>query len=156
MRRRSRLLRFAKWGGVAVCVVLLLAIIASFFVTVEFTFEDGTSDCQLSLGCIYYRDGSLNASMVWPAGWFVHRTTDLTQTMILPSWRIPYYFAVPLWIVLMFAGVGTGLLFRLARRPIPGHCPCGYDLTGNVSGTCPECGRAAPSDQEHARGDRTP
>jgi hypothetical protein len=28
------------------------------------------------------------------------------------------------------------------RRPIrPGFClSCGYDLTGNVSGTCPECG----------------
>jgi hypothetical protein len=26
------------------------------------------------------------------------------------------------------------------RRP-PGTCRCGYDLTGNVSGTCPECGR---------------
>ncbi len=26
------------------------------------------------------------------------------------------------------------------RRLLPGHCPCGYDLTGNVSGTCPECG----------------
>ena len=27
------------------------------------------------------------------------------------------------------------------RRVLPGHCPCGYDLTGNVSGTCSECGR---------------
>jgi hypothetical protein len=28
------------------------------------------------------------------------------------------------------------------RRPRPGCCQgCGYDLTGNVSGRCPECGR---------------
>ncbi len=28
------------------------------------------------------------------------------------------------------------------QRPVPsGHCrECGYDLTGNVSGVCPECG----------------
>jgi hypothetical protein len=38
---------------------------------------------------------------------------------------------------------------RTARLRRPGHCPrCGYDLTGNVSGMCPECGtrgRANPS-----------
>jgi hypothetical protein len=29
-----------------------------------------------------------------------------------------------------------------------GLCPsCGYDLTGNLSGTCPECGSAAPTTQ---------
>jgi hypothetical protein len=26
------------------------------------------------------------------------------------------------------------------RRPAPGKCRCGYDLTGNTSGRCPECG----------------
>ena len=32
--------------------------------------------------------------------------------------------------------------FHPNRRRIPqGHCPrCGYNLTGNVSGICPECG----------------
>jgi hypothetical protein len=32
--------------------------------------------------------------------------------------------------------------FRGIVRRDRGLCPaCGYDLTGNVSGTCPECGR---------------
>ena len=35
----------------------------------------------------------------------------------------------------------VGLYLR--RRPPAGGCrACGYDLTGNVSGTCPECGAA--------------
>jgi len=34
-----------------------------------------------------------------------------------------------------------GIPFALRRRPKPGRCrKCGYDLTGNVSGVCPECG----------------
>ncbi len=49
--------------------------------------------------------------------------------------------SVPIWVPLLVIGITTILAFRLDRRPIPGHCPCGYDLTGNVSGTCPECGR---------------
>jgi hypothetical protein len=33
---------------------------------------------------------------------------------------------------------------RVARRRAAGEClRCGYDLTGNVSGTCPECGTPA-------------
>ncbi len=33
----------------------------------------------------------------------------------------------------------------------PGHCQrCGYDLTGNVSGICPECGTPIPEPLEDA------
>lgn len=41
----------------------------------------------------------------------------------------------------------TGTLARRVRslRPDAGLCPaCGYNLTGNASGTCPECGSPAP------------
>lgn len=36
----------------------------------------------------------------------------------------------------------VGLVVHLLRnrRPQPGQCECGYDLTGDVSGRCPECG----------------
>ncbi len=37
------------------------------------------------------------------------------------------------------------LLWLRRRRFPPGHCQrCGYDLTGNVSGRCPECGAPVP------------
>jgi hypothetical protein len=37
---------------------------------------------------------------------------------------------------------------RKHRRSKKGHCRiCGYDLTGNQSGTCPECGACEPSAQ---------
>lgn len=45
----------------------------------------------------------------------------------------------------VFAGACLGTLLTLLskrrhRSLDPPRCPCGYDLTGNVSGVCPECG----------------
>ncbi|MCP4251307.1 MAG: hypothetical protein GY778_30090 [bacterium] len=38
-------------------------------------------------------------------------------------------------------GVLVAVLVATRRKPRPGRCDqCGYDLTGNVSGRCPECG----------------
>lgn len=37
-------------------------------------------------------------------------------------------------------GCGIGFLWYRKPSPRPGHCSCGYNLTGNLSGTCPECG----------------
>ena len=37
--------------------------------------------------------------------------------------------------------IPTAILWYRDRRPPKGHCrKCGYDLTGNVSGVCSECG----------------
>lgn len=51
---------------------------------------------------------------------------------------------VPLWpAVLLLLLLGAALRYR-GTRPAPGHCRrCDYDLTGNTSGRCPECGAAA-------------
>jgi len=52
---------------------------------------------------------------------------------------------VPIWLLaVVMAGVWVGQLrvvMSRGRRTKPGCCTtCGYDLTGNVSGVCPECG----------------
>jgi hypothetical protein len=54
------------------------------------------------------------------------------------------WVTIPLWIPLVLLAGPTAYLWRTDRRRIPaGHCQtCGYNLTGNVSGRCPECGEA--------------
>jgi hypothetical protein len=48
---------------------------------------------------------------------------------------------LPLWIPFLLIGLPTGWLWWRDRRRVPaGCCACGYDLTGNISGRCPECG----------------
>ena len=51
-------------------------------------------------------------------------------------------YSVPLWMPLLLVAAPTILLWRHDRRRIPLHCcqGCGYDLTGNTSGRCSECG----------------
>jgi hypothetical protein len=51
---------------------------------------------------------------------------------------LPFYLAPTLAIIWIWAAVRR----RRRRKAIEsGRCPsCGYDLAGNVSGVCPECG----------------
>ncbi len=52
-----------------------------------------------------------------------------------------YRCEIPLgWTSVIALHVAT-LLWRKARTTLPGHCwNCGYNLTRNTSGVCPECG----------------
>ena len=44
----------------------------------------------------------------------------------------------------LYPAVTFLLWFRRRRRPLPGQCAkCSYNLTGNTSGVCPECGTPA-------------
>ena len=59
------------------------------------------------------------------------------ETSKLPSWN---GIAVPLWIPALLIAIPTGVFWWRDRRYPPCHCKaCGYNLTGNISGVCPEC-----------------
>jgi predicted RNA-binding Zn-ribbon protein involved in translation (DUF1610 family) len=58
---------------------------------------------------------------------------------------VPFTTVVPLWSFALLFMIGAGIwplvALRRVRRRRKGRCSqCGYDLTGNVSGRCPECG----------------
>jgi len=62
-----------------------------------------------------------------------------------PSFANPIYeFVTPFWLLTLILAVlpAIWLLKWNKRRKLgPNACPaCGYDLTGNESGKCPECG----------------
>ena len=50
------------------------------------------------------------------------------------------WWMLPLCALFVAALLATRAIWWFAPKFPPGHCPCGYDLTGNVSGTFPECG----------------
>ncbi len=55
--------------------------------------------------------------------------------------HLNWVVSIPLWLLLAIAAIPTAFLWQLDHRVPPGYCKkCGYDLTGNVSGICPECG----------------
>jgi hypothetical protein len=65
-----------------------------------------------------------------------------------PAPMIGITVAIGLFIAMLHAvGRRASLKLRFTRRPV--CLSCGYDLTGNLSGRCPECGRAVdgPSPQ---------
>ena len=78
------------------------------------------------------------SQLVYPFGWraFAGRLGFAVDDndLYLPDWLFCVLFLVmpALWL----------RLWRRDRRLDDGRCgKCGYDLTGNVSGVCPECGK---------------
>lgn len=73
-------------------------------------------------------------------GWRLGRNT--TDTEMLRMAMVISAYVVGLSLVCRFAARLSGRWSGYSKFPA-GHCQtCGYDLTGNVSGRCPECGRA--------------
>ena len=53
----------------------------------------------------------------------------------------PWWLVTPICAAYPVAAIGRGPFLRRWRRKRGLCLNCGYDLTGNVSGRCPECGR---------------
>ena len=81
--------------------------------------------------------GVSTAHHVWNSPAF-----DGWETIWTPRLKLkPLRIVIPLWIPTLAIAVPTVWLWRRDRRHPPGHCrKCGYDLTGNVTGVCSECG----------------
>jgi len=142
-RRRWRLF---KWAG----LVLLLAVLAGWAVStrrvVSYT---GTGNKFLSFsfqcgGFAWLSGGANVPASMW--GWrILPSQIPLAYWQWIPSIRYrggQVVIWVPLWVPFLCIAIPTAYIFYCDRRIPPHCCPsCGYDLRGNVSGVCPECGR---------------
>ena len=85
-------------------------------------------------GCFRLNSG-LRCALVWK----ITRANGFTIPLVYPfaAFAIPTLLAGGFW----------------PKRRVPGHCEGGYNLTGNVSGTCPECGRPSEQPAKPPRGE---
>jgi hypothetical protein len=79
--------------------------------------------------------------LLWATGWIRIEALHSVGPTVW-SFRAAFEPSNPFWIPVIVTGVATLLCWKIRRRRFaPGHCQaCGYNLTGNVSGRCPECG----------------
>lgn len=138
MRSHPRLCWAAMWLGLALCSVLIAGWSVSVPKGYSYVFAS-RSHIRLSNGGLAYFAAPGRAS----TGWHVSQT-DRSLGLFWPILRRingNTFINVPLWLPFAISAVGTTCLWRFGKRIPPGYCRCGYDLTGNVSGVCPECGK---------------
>lgn len=139
-RRQESLLRRA---GAATCAGLVLVILLSMVWSLNY--DGATLYFSLDRGSIFFA----MQPNPQPEGWSITLAEatprflfNLFPTLVGTPARYYWRGYVPLWIPLGLLVLVTAALWWRERRPFPpGRCAsCGYDLTGNVSGRCPECG----------------
>ena len=155
----GRASRIVSRGLVAACVLVGASWPVSFLLYVEGVWRPDWAEFRLSAGVC---DGAVRAT--WARGTLlgvslpgpsfdvrvtpssaVHRESDAGWMPQISRWSGGgvTLLTIPFWFVMAFLAVlaATVWLWQRRRTPPDGHCyVCGYNLTGNVSGVCPECG----------------
>ena len=138
--RPNRLARWTFRLGVAVCVLIVVVTVASFWWSAGVVCRGWVFD--LDFGSLSVFD--LRSYGPLPDSWGIH-SVKRSVFLLWPKTGIfgldKTAIVFPTWMFLLAALIPTVLAWRRLRRPLPGHCrKCGYDLTGNVTGVCSECG----------------
>ncbi len=154
MKPRSTLRRALKWIGTLLCVFVLAAFVASL------RWDVAVANDRMNLivwswgGGVLLLEGAIERKTSLDRWATVELLSPLQSERrfalaLRPGWgqgwlhRRDRYVFVPYWIPFALFAIPTAWLWwrDRHRRIPPGHCQkCGYNLTGNVSGRCPECG----------------
>jgi hypothetical protein len=145
------------------CAAITLLWVRSYFVGDAFdwatrTGRAGVDSCRgsLSMGWVYVPPADL-ANIERRTLYTSKPASEAAGDRIMPAWSFAGFalvrfdfrgmrfreLRVPFWLVVLVTGTAPAVhLWRKRRaRMAAGRCvSCGYNLTGNVSGVCPECG----------------
>ncbi len=146
MKRRVRKRRVLKWVGLIGCVLTLGLCALSQYVAFGYSTSTLSVGIQLSTLTVYDSPQPSIDELGWRGG-----RIALPQTF--PRWSTQFgwprkqsfpngsvYREIPVWLFLLPMALATSVTWWMDRRPKTGCIHCGYNLTGNVSGICPECG----------------
>ena len=152
--KRFRIRRILKWAGAAICFLILLDCWCTWDTCLTWVSPGRFHRVEFYSGAIrwlHWHDhappGKRAREIYFPPGFrtdYIHDGRSLV--LVLPyqeTVSTNTRTLIPLWLPLVIVATPTAFLFWRDRRRIPpGHCQaCGYNLTGNTNGICPECGK---------------
>ena len=136
---RRRLRTLTLWTGTTLCVLIAAVFVASGWWQVAVGIP-ARGVIGIRGGCVWPNPSNPSGVYFHNDGWYRWNRWILHAG---PSWN-PLRFPLvmfPLYVVFATVAIPTFLLWRFGPKPVkPGHCRCGYNLTGNTSGVCSECG----------------
>ncbi len=151
-RRPSRLRRVAKWVGLGVCVVTIVTWALSTRFHLTYLQSDPSYKVTAFHGRIEFTLSKYSTSWAGSPGLSWGRVPSY-GFLVPPDWGggMHKWLRLPFWLLVIAVLIPTAILWRRDRRPRKGDCQyCGYNLTGNESGVCPECATAVPKREDTA------
>jgi len=158
VKRSGRLSGIVKWPLTVVTSVLLFACLpwCGGYTAPRFHMSMGRGQLDLT----WLRQPIVNPVIVPSYGWWAfipdfdlmfanteHQNRFSNHVAYIAILNRDMYFRVSVipWAPLVLSLAACILFWRRSQRPPRGHCTaCGYNLTGNLSGVCPECGDRTP------------
>ena len=170
MRRRSRTRHVLKWAGTATCAMLVS--LWMFTSCYPLTLNTSTHIGGIKWGRLWVSEVPAALQPLpfsWSVGRFSNPLPGYVPDYVLGIGRSPRgwrpkswvdagttaiglcWWYISVWPVFLAIAVPTAVLWWVdrpgrRRRSRTRYCrKCGYNLTGNVSGRCPECGTSVAS-----------
>jgi hypothetical protein len=131
-----RLRRFILITGTTLCVLFTAAFVVSAWWSIGTSTKGGSfvfaQAGTLVIGC----DHTPRAPFLM----LQRHNEGLSFWLLCRKWEANLF--IPLAYVFLTIAIPTLLVWRFVPKSVKsGYCRCGYNLTGNVSGRCSECGR---------------